>query len=247
MDFTFRYNSPLGDLTLISDGLSLTGLRFGWQDIHGLCLKEQVEYQNGRAEDRERHIAESNGWVEDRKMCACRSDEQHNESEARYYRQSMLPVFADTCQWLDIYFTGRDPGFLPRLAPAGTPFRKEVWDLLLDIPYGKTTSYGVLAAIVAERRAVNGISKKHVDSRLGGTFHNCEAYRVNGALHTGGAQRVGGIGRMSAQAIGSAVGHNPIPIIIPCHRVIASDGTIGGYSDGIERKVRLLRMEGIML
>lgn len=217
MDFTFRYDSPLGILTLVSDGISLTELRFSGRDIHGLCLKEQIEYQNGRAEDRERYIAESNGWVEDRKMCACRSDEQHNESEARYYRQSMLPVFADTCRWLDIYFAGRDPGFLPKLAPEGTPFRKEVWKLLLSIPYGETTSYGTLAAIVAERRGGNG------------------------------AYQAGGISRMSAQAIGGAVGHNPIPIIIPCHRVIAADGSIGGFSAGIERKAWLLRMEGIML
>ena len=156
MDFTFRYNSPLGDLTLISDGLSLTGLKFGGQEI----------------------------------------------------KDAALPVFADTCQWLDIYFTGRDPGFLPRLAPEGTAFRREVWDLLLRIPYGETTSYGALAAKIA--------------SKLG-------------------------MDKMSAQAIGSAVGHNPIPIIIPCHRVIAADGSIGGFTGGLENKRWLLSHEGQML
>ena len=143
----------MGDLTLVSDGLSLTGLRFGGQEI----------------------------------------------------KDAALPVFADTCRWLDIYFTGRDPGFLPQLAPEGTPFRREVWNLLLTIPYGETTSYGALAAKIA--------------------------YKL-------------GKDKMSAQAIGGAVGHNPIPIIIPCHRVIAADGSIGGFSAGIERKAWLLRHEG---
>ena len=153
MVFTYRYDSPMGDLTLVSDGLSLTGLRFGGQEI----------------------------------------------------KDAALPVFADTCRWLDIYFTGRDPGFLPQLAPEGTPFRREVWNLLLTIPYGETTSYGALAAKIA--------------------------YKL-------------GKDKMSAQAIGGAVGHNPIPIIIPCHRVIAADGSIGGFSAGIERKAWLLRHEG---
>ena len=153
MDFTFRYDSPMGDLTLVSDGLSLTGLRFGGQEI----------------------------------------------------KDAALPVFADTCRWLDIYFAGRDPGFLPQLAPEGTPFRREVWNLLLTIPYGETTSYGTLAVKIA--------------SKLGKD-------------------------KMSAQAIGGAVGHNPIPIIIPCHRVIAADGSIGGFSAGIERKAWLLSHEG---
>ncbi|MBQ9529617.1 MAG: methylated-DNA--[Bacteroidales bacterium] len=172
MVFTFLYDSPMGDLTLVSDGISLTELRF-----------------SGRGASELR----SDGRTKDREICG---------------GNSMLSVFADTCRWLDIYFAGRDPGFLPQLAPEGTPFRKEVWDLLLGIPFGETTSYGTLAAKIA--------------SKLGKD-------------------------KMSAQAIGGAVGHNPIPIIIPCHRVIAADGSIGGFSAGIERKAWLLRMEGIML
>ncbi|MBQ7457903.1 MAG: methylated-DNA--[Bacteroidales bacterium] len=160
MVFTFLYDSPMGDLTLVSDGISLTELRF-----------------SGRGASELR----SDGRTKDREICG---------------GNSMLSVFADTCRWLDIYFAGRDPGFLPQLAPEGTPFRKEVWDLLLGIPFGETTSYGTLAAKIA--------------SKLGKD-------------------------KMSAQAIGGAVGHNPIPIIIPCHRVIAADGSIGGFSAGIER------------
>lgn len=50
---------------------------------------------------------------------------------------------------------------------------------------------------------------------------------------------------MSAQAVGGAVGHNPISIIVPCHRVLGSDGSLTGYAGGIERKISLLSLEGI--
>ena len=50
---------------------------------------------------------------------------------------------------------------------------------------------------------------------------------------------------MSAQAIGGAVGHNPIAILIPCHRVIGSNGNLTGYSGGIEKKIKLLELEHI--
>lgn len=49
---------------------------------------------------------------------------------------------------------------------------------------------------------------------------------------------------MSAQAVGSAVGHNPISIIIPCHRVVGADGSLTGYAGGIDRKIQLLTLEG---
>ncbi len=188
MVFTFLYDSPMGILTLVSDGISLTELRFSGRGASEL-----------RSDGRKVSELRSGWRTKDREICG---------------GNSMLPVFADTCRWLDIYFAGRDPGFLPQLAPEGTPFRREVWDLLLGIPFGETTSYGALAAIVAERRGRNG------------------------------AYQAGGISRMSAQAIGGAVGHNPIPIIIPCHRVIAADGSIGGFSAGIERKAWLLSHEG---
>lgn len=52
--------------------------------------------------------------------------------------------------------------------------------------------------------------------------------------------------RMSAQAVGGAVGHNPISIIIPCHRVVGSDGSLTGYAGGIDKKVQLLELEGAL-
>ena len=132
----------------------------------------------------------------------------------RYFAQGLAPVHADeetpilaqTRRWLDLYFSGSVPDFTPPLHPIGSDFRQEVWALLLQIPYGKTTTYGALA---------NQLAEKH-------------------------GQR-----RMSAQAVGGAVGHNAISIIIPCHRVVGADGSLTGYAGGLDTKARLLAVEGI--
>jgi len=115
------------------------------------------------------------------------------------------PVFASLRSWLKDYFTGKNPEVkkVP-LSPVGTEFQQAVWKLLLSIPYGKTTTYGALAA------------------RLG---------------------PAGGKG--SAQAVGGAVGHNPISLLIPCHRVLGSDGNLTGYAGGLEKKQALLELEGV--
>ena len=115
-----------------------------------------------------------------------------------------LPVFAQTADWLSLYFSGRDPGFLPPLRPEGTPFRRAVWAALLRIPYGQTVSYGELAAALEDQT---------------------------------------GSGRVSARAVGGAVGRNPISLLIPCHRVVGADGSLTGYAGGLERKRFLLRLE----
>lgn len=115
-------------------------------------------------------------------------------------------VLTETKRWLDIYFAGRDPDFLPPLHPTGSAFRQSVWRLLLQIPYGKTTTYGEIARQLAGR---NG---RH---------------------------------QMSAQAVGGAVGHNEISIIIPCHRVVGTNGSLTGYAGGIDRKVKLLEIEQV--
>lgn len=115
------------------------------------------------------------------------------------------PVLVEATRWLDVYFAGGVPDFLPPLHPAGSPFRKAVWTALLQIPYGETTTYGAIAQQIA-------------------------------------AQREGA--RVSARAVGGAVGHNPISVIVPCHRVVGADDSLTGYAGGIERKVRLLELEG---
>ena len=115
-------------------------------------------------------------------------------------------VFGAARFWLDCYFAGDrpDPRRL-RLAPAGSDFRRTVWRLLLDVPYGGTTTYSALAEKAA---------------------------------------RALGLGSMSAQAVGGAVGHNPISIIIPCHRVLGADGSLTGYAGGLAKKRWLLAHEG---
>ena len=161
--YKWHYDSPLGGITLVSDGEALTELSF----------------------DRQIPFADT-------------IDEEIIEKE--------LPIFVQTCHWLDIYFSGREPDFTPQLKMNTTPFRKVVWKILLTIPYGKTMTYGEIAKLIAQER---------------------------------------GIAQMSAQAIGGAVGHNSIALIIPCHRVIGSDGSLTGYAAGLDKKVKLLKLEGV--
>ena len=118
--------------------------------------------------------------------------------------QKEHPLLNEAKHWLDIYFSGREPDFLPPLRSDSTPFRKTVCDIMLTIPYGKTMTYGEIAAVVAERK---------------------------------------GIAKMSAQAVGGAVGHNPISLMIPCHRVVGANGSLTGYGGGIDRKIELLKLE----
>ena len=107
-------------------------------------------------------------------------------------------VLEQTKLWLRQYFHGENPDFLPQMKPAGTAFQQKVWAALLEIPYGKTVTYGDLA-------------KK--------------------------------LGCKSAQAVGGAVGKNPISILIPCHRVVGADGSLTGYAGGVEKKEFLLDLE----
>lgn len=117
------------------------------------------------------------------------------------------PVIQKTREWLDRYFAGEKPAPSElTLAPEGSAFRKHVMDIMLKIPYGKTTTYGKIAE---EAAALMGKEK------------------------------------MSAQAVGGAVGHNPISVIIPCHRVVGSNGSLTGYAGGIDKKIKLLALEGV--
>ena len=163
MEYTHHYDSPLGGITLASDGEALTGLWF----------------------DGQKYFADSLGH-------------EHEEKA--------LPIFKEAEKWLDIYFSGKAPDFTPALSMKTTAFRKAVWEIMLTIPYGDTMTYGEIADRVASQE---------------------------------------GIPRMSAQAIGGAVGHNSISLIIPCHRVVGADGSLTGYAGGIDKKVKLLQLEGV--
>ena len=156
--------SPVGELTLASDGTSLTGLWLAGQKYFGSTLRPNAQ-----------HFPH-------------------------------LPVFEETIHWLDIYFSGVTPPQLPPLAPQGSPFRQAVWTLLSEIPYGGTTTYGTLA---------KQLQKLGIPA--------------------------------AAQAVGGAVGHNPILILIPCHRVLGSNGSLTGYAAGTDVKQHLLQLEGYHL
>lgn len=165
MYYICKYVSPLGGMTLASDGKNLTGLWFDGQKYFAAALPAQ-------------------------------------------YEERELQVFAQTKRWLDIYFTGKEPCFTPPLSMGGvSPFRKRVWEIMCTIPYGHTSTYGKIASQIA--------------------------------AETGK--------RVSAQAVGGAVGHNGIALIIPCHRVLGAGGSMTGYAGGIDKKIALLQLEGAEL
>ena len=161
VDYVHHYKSPLGWITIASDGTALVGLWF----------------------DKQRFFA------------ATLSSDQ---------KERPLPIFEQAVRWLDLYFSGRNPGFVPQIALRTTEFRQEVCRIMLAIPYGRTMTYGKIAEIIARQK---------------------------------------GIPRMSAQAVGGAVGHNPVSLIIPCHRVIGANSALVGYGGGLDRKSALLSLE----
>lgn len=158
---TCCYGSPLGDILLAADEVSLIGL-----------------------------------WFEGQKYFASTLPAAHTVQET--------PPLTQARRWLDVYFSGQQPDFTPPLHLVGSPFRQAVWTLLLQIPYGQTTTYGALARQLAAQ--------------------------------TGAA-------RVSARAVGGAVGHNAVSLIIPCHRVVGTNGSLTGYAGGLDRKIKLLELE----
>jgi len=161
MIYTNYYNSPIGRITMASEGTALIGLWFEGQKYFADSIKEECTEKD-------------------------------------------LDIFDDTSRWLDIYFSGKEPDFTLKILITGTPFRKSVAEIMLTIPYGKTMTYGEIANVIAKEK---------------------------------------GIAKMSAQAVGGAVGHNSISIIIPCHRVVGTNGSLTGYAGGLDKKIQLLKLE----
>ena len=124
--------------------------------------------------------------------------------EVRHYPQpdwrEGSPLLDDVARQLDEYFAGKRQRFDVKLNTGGTEFQRQVWQALLEIPYGRTTVYAELARRIGRPKAI--------------------------------------------RAVGAANGANPISIIVPCHRVIGSDGSLTGYAGGLPRKAWLLRLEG---
>ena len=154
MQYTCKYQSPLGEIMLAADEVGLIGLWFVGQKYFAQCLNPENE-------------------------------------------EKEVTVLLAAKRWLDMDFQ------LP-LHFIGTEFQKEVWKILESIPYGKTMTYGEIADVIAKNR---------------------------------------GLKRMSAQAVGGAVGRNEISIIVPCHRVVGSNGSLTGYAGGIDKKIELLKLE----
>ena len=115
-----------------------------------------------------------------------------------------LPIFGQVESWLESYFSGKQTSITIPLQPKGTSFQQRVWQILQEIPYGETMTYGEIAQRIAKEKGVE-------------TF--------------------------SAQAVGQAVGKNPISILIPCHRVLGKNGALTGYAGGVHRKEQLLKIE----
>ena len=162
MIYSTVYNSPIGRLTMASDGENLIGL-----------------------------------WIDGQKYFA--------ETCVKCAAEKSLPIFGSTEKWLDEYFAGEIPDFTPPICFGEfSDFRKRVSKILLEIPYGKTTTYGAIA--------------KRIEAETNK--------------------------RVSAQAVGGAVGHNPISLIVPCHRVVGANGGLTGYAGGLDKKTFLLKLEG---
>lgn len=119
MQYTSRYESPLGGIILAADEAGLTGL-----------------------------------WFEGQKYFALYLDKENEEKE--------LPVFEQAKKWLDIYFSGKEPGFKLPLHFTGSAFQNEVWEILYQIPYGQTTTYGAIAKQLAKKRGLARMSAQAV-------------------------------------------------------------------------------------
>ena len=137
-------------------------------------------------------------WIEKQKYYLANIKEEMKENND-------IDILKRTKNWLDKYFAGKNPDINELdLAPIGSEFRKNVWKILIDTPYGETTTY------------------KEIAEKL---TNNQESDRFS-------------------QAVGGAIAHNPIMIIMPCHRVIGINKSLTGYAGGLENKIKLLQLEG---
>ena len=149
--------------------------------------------------------------------------------------EKWLPVFSQALNWLDAYFGGKVPAFTPKLELRTTPFRREVYNILLTIPYSNTLSYRDIAQRITINRSSVGLAEQHSCYSKGALCARLESQPRESTQQPNV--------RISAQAVGSAVGHNPISLIIPCHRVLDAEGSLRGYAAGLERKQYLLTLE----
>jgi methylated-DNA-[protein]-cysteine S-methyltransferase len=131
------------------------------------------------------------------KLVAIEFEDQHSDRG----EEGINTILRDTREQLAEYFIGKRQRFDIPLGAGGTEFQHSVWNALVEIPYGRTCSYGDIAKKLDKPKAV--------------------------------------------RAVGAANGKNPIPIIVPCHRVIGANGKLTGFAGGLDIKERLLSLEGI--
>jgi methylated-DNA-[protein]-cysteine S-methyltransferase len=163
MEYIYKMQSPVGALTVSSDGVNILGL-----------------------------------WIEGQKYFSATLGGE--------FLERRLPIFVEVERWLEKYFLGKEPDFMPSLAPQGSAFQKTIWNILCKIPYGQTTTYSEIA----------------------------KQYELQNKNK-----------RTSARATGNAISHNPISILIPCHRVIGKNGDLTGYAGGLDIKRKFLQIEKI--
>ncbi len=190
--YTTQYASPLGEITLACNEDAIIGLWFNDQKHFGATLP---------AEENSTAVAPNGHPLLDPNGPPLLAPDVHP-----LLTPDGHPVLEDALRWLDLYFSGKKPDFLPPLRYGSTPFRKAVYDILLTIPYGETMTYGQIATLIAAQQ---------------------------------------GPEKMSAQAVGGAVGRNPIALMIPCHRVVGVGGNLTGYAGGLDRKLKLLELEKV--
>lgn len=222
---TTVYHSPLGDITLAADARGLTGLWFAGQahfasTLGGDELSFDMEGGAFHASGPGKGAGEKLPGVS---MDACEAIEGCDAVSGSRPMTAENPenaaavgVLERAWAWLNAYFAGQAPCWIPPLHFEGTEFQHAVWVSLLEIPYGETISYGELARRVSRHEGRGDGRARDRDPAS------------------------------SARAVGRAVGSNPISIIVPCHRVVACDGSLAGYAGGIERKHALLELEGAL-
>lgn len=211
---TTTYNSPLGNIVLAANERGLCGLWF--EDQRYAC-----SLLNGSEPNFDMYTGVLSGLPEAEHVEGFDEVSGANPMSASDPRNmAAVGVLERTWAWLNAYFAGQAPRWVPPLAFEGTEFQHAVWVALLEVPYGTTVSYGELARMVAARLGfAEGAAAS--DPSTAGVF-------------------------ASPRAVANAVAHNPISIIVPCHRIIAADGSLAGYAGGIDRKRKLLALEGAL-
>ena len=257
MYYIDHYDSPFGGITLASDGETLNGLWFDGQKYFGDTLPSRGAQTDGTAGKRRRGRA------------VFRQKPDPLQEEATW--RGAAHIFDQTREWLELYFHGGIPDFMPPLAMFQA--QEEVQRSGRAFQAGPTTKAAGDPGnpdAEAARSAADGRSDRsairsdHSDMMSLGdkqprftriTPFRQSVWRVLLTIPYGETVTYGqiaeqlakesGAEHVSAQAVGGAIGHNPVSVIVPCHRVLSSTGSLTGYAGGVDIKWKLLALEGV--